>query len=136
MTRARRILLVTVGLSFGGAVLGALAAAVATTFVVVGINVMNHSDFAVTIAPLLVAAVDGAALGAILGPITAWLALRQVPLGRAFLTATIGTTVGALLGTLLPLGSTAGAVLGFVLASAWMRLRTEVSELAETPEIA
>ena len=126
MTRARRILLVTAGLSLAGAVLGALAAVVATTFVLAGIRMTNHLSGVVTFDPFLVTGVEGALCGAILGPITAWVALRRVPLGRALLMATLGTTVGALIGYVLPFGSTVGALVAFVMSSAWMRLRTTV----------
>lgn len=54
----------------------------------------------------------GAALGAVLAPLTSWVFLRRVPLGKAILQTTVGTT--------------AGAVIGLGLDSAGLMLRTGV----------
>ena len=44
---------------------------------------------------------SGALLGAALAPITAWFFLRRVPLGKALLHTTLGTTGGAVVGLVL-----------------------------------
>jgi hypothetical protein len=44
---------------------------------------------------------SGAVLGAVLAPITAWFFLRRVPLGKALLHTTLGTSAGAAVGLLL-----------------------------------
>src|SRR5207237_501925 len=68
----------------------------------------------------------GAELGAVCAPLIAWLLLRYVPLGRAFLGLTIGTILGGLAGWYLlientPLAPIAGAVAGFLIAGITLR---------------
>jgi hypothetical protein len=135
MDRLRRILLVTAGLSVAGAILGALAAVLALILVV--LSTATGSRTWLTISPdmVTVAAADGAIFGTILGPVTAWLALRRVPLGRAMLMTTAGTTAGALLGTPLPFGSYLGAVCGFLVTAYWVRRHARAPELADSPRI-
>lgn len=76
-------------------------------------------------------AAAGAGLGAVLAPLTAWVFLRRVPLGKALLQTTVGTTVGAAIGlgldsagimlkTGVPAG-VVGAIVGFLAAA--IRLR-------------
>ena len=78
-----------------------------------------------------VGAAGGAALGAILAPLTSWVFLRRVPLGKALLQTTVGTTVGAAIGLavdsvgpsygfIIP-ASLAGAILGFLAAATRLR---------------
>src|SRR6059036_3569951 len=43
-----------------------------------------------------------APIGAIIGPPTAWLLLRHVPLGRLFMGTAAGTIVGGVFGWLIP----------------------------------
>jgi hypothetical protein len=73
----------------------------------------------------------GAGLGAVLAPITAWAFLRRVPLGRALVQTSLGTTLGAAVGlvvgtfglaprTSLPAGLV-GALLGFLVAAIHLR---------------
>ena len=47
---------------------------------------------------IAVGAASGAALGAVLAPLTSWVFLRRVPLGAALLQTAVGTTVGAAIG--------------------------------------
>ena len=110
-----RKLLVIAGLSIAGAVAGAAAAALPLMALLLGIN----SD-----APgwILVAfgAVIGGVLGAIVGPLFAWVWLRDVPLGRLIARTFLGTLIGGAIGwlTFHPLAAASGAVLGFLVAAA------------------
>jgi len=81
---------------------------------------------------IAVGAAGGAALGAILAPLTSWVFLRRVPLGRALLQTTVGTTVGAAIGLavdtmgpsrgyIIPV-SLVGAIVGFLAAATRLRL--------------
>ncbi len=47
---------------------------------------------------LAFAAYVGAVLGAVSGPVAAWLLLRDVPLGRVFITSVAGTVFGGVAG--------------------------------------
>ena len=73
----------------------------------------------------------GAALGAVLAPLTSWLFLRRVPLGKALLQTTVGTTLGAAIGLavdsvgpthrfIVP-ASLVGAIVGFLAAATRLR---------------
>ena len=137
MPRVTRILLVTAGLSIAGAFLGALAATIALV-TIVATSVLTTRPWG-TISPdmLIVAAGEGAIFGLLLGPLTAWLALRRVPLGRALVTTTAGTTVGAILGAPLPIaGPMLGAIAGFLVTSFWLRQRKSVRDSAEVSRVA
>jgi hypothetical protein len=123
MLRWGRVALVTVGLTVAGAALGALAAGV-------GGALFAHALFDV---PLLDPSVwlfvsgAGALCGLVLLPMVAWLLLRAVPLGRAFVGVTWGALVGGL-GTALvamdlafPLGAFLGAATGVVGSAVLLR---------------
>jgi hypothetical protein len=121
MSRVGRIVRVTVGLSAAGAVLGALASAGALTAVIGVMALTGKAEFGLTAEVLSVAGRVGALFGMVLGPLTAWLALRRVALGRAMVTTTGATMVGAIVGTPLPFGSILGAFGGFLVATLWLR---------------
>ena len=80
---------------------------------------------------IAVGAAGGAALGAVLAPLTSWGFLRRVPLGKALLQTTVGTTVGAAIGLALDSvglmrsfivpASLVGAVVGFLAAATRLR---------------
>jgi hypothetical protein len=85
-------------------------------------------------------ATAGAALGAVLAPLTSWVFLRRVALGTALLQTTVGTTLGAAIGlgldsaglmlrTGVPAGLV-GAIAGFLAAAIRLRFakRTTVRE--------
>ena len=96
---AGRILAVTLGLAVAGAVCGAVAGVLALSTSLV----LSH-DFEHLEEPLLfaVAATLGAMVGTACVPISYWLLLQGIPLGRAFGGLTIGATVGAVAGWFLP----------------------------------
>ncbi len=80
---------------------------------------------------IAIGAAAGAALGAVLAPLTSWVFLRRVPLGKALLQTTVGTTVGAAIGLALDSGgltqrlgfpaSLLGAIVGFLAAATRLR---------------
>lgn len=87
----------TVGLILAGAVLGGVAGAVALAIALA----VTEGPAAVADADVLAfAAYVGAVLGAVSGPVAAWLLLRDVPLGRVFITSVAGTVVGGVAGWL------------------------------------
>jgi len=81
-----------------------------------------------------IGAAAGAALGAVLAPLTSWVFLRRVPLGKALLQTTVGTTVGAAVGLALDSAgltyrfnipaSLVGAIVGFLAAATRLRFAT------------
>jgi hypothetical protein len=93
--RPIRIVAVTLGLTFAGAVLGGVAGAVALAIALV---VTEGPAAAADTTVLAFAAYVGAVLGAVSGPVAAWLLLREVPLGRAFMGSVAGTVVGGVAG--------------------------------------
>lgn len=119
-----RKLIVTFGLSAGGAIVGAAAGAVASLLaLVVGRVIVSIFDLWV----LAIPATIGAFLGFVLTPIVAWMLLRRVPLGRAFLGLAGGTIAGGVLGFFFPYewdpieGAVVAAVVGFCVAALVLR---------------
>ncbi|MBI4821991.1 MAG: hypothetical protein HY791_37385 [Deltaproteobacteria bacterium] len=125
--RARRILLVTLGLSVAGAVFGAIAFMIAFEVIdsfesnAFGLGTVLRAGFTF-----------GAPLGAVLAPITGWLLLRYVPLGTAFLGLTVGSTIGGLSAFAIHRLGYSGdyfsnplvtAVVGFFIAAVVLRLK-------------
>lgn len=126
--RVRRIASVTAGLAFTGALIGAVLGAL--LLIVWALRMGAAAD--VPDAALLGGAV-GAGLGAVLTPITAWVFLRRVPLGRAMAETAVGTVIGAAAGLVLgsvgwepgaglPAG-VVGALIGFLAAALRLRFR-------------
>jgi len=105
MSRAGRVLSVTVGLVAAGGVCGATAGAVALSIV---LALMGEG---ITLADAGVGALFGAPLGAVTAPLLSWLFLRRVPLGRMFLWCSVGTTIGGTIGGL------PGALLGCLMTA-------------------
>jgi hypothetical protein len=120
-----RVALVTAGLAVTGAVLGAMAGALALGIVFAFTwGPVGLSDLVILIMPAFV----GGFIGFFAAPLAGWLLLRHVPLGRAFTGLALGTVVGGLAGWFLPGNEdlmtqpivTAGA--GFLIAALLMRL--------------
>jgi len=130
---------VTLGLSAGGTIVGAAAGALALGIAMVPSGApASAADLIILSVPAIV----GALLGAVLTPIAAWMLLRRVPLGRAFLVLAAGTIAGGVFGWLLldrifprhwdPIeASVAAAVFGFVVAA--VALRVTVGRRREPP---
>jgi hypothetical protein len=121
MTRIRRIVTVTLGLTLTGAAVGAglggsiLLGWVAATSVH-GLRFPAAQLFGF-------GALYGAAIGAVIAPIASWTLLRRVPLGRAIGGAALGTAIGALVGgSLAVVGPLLGGIAGFVAGVIYLRL--------------
>ena len=114
--RIRRIAAVTAGLAAAGAVVGALVGVgIGMLGVVIAGSSAADAEF------FTFAALFSAAVGAVLGPATAWLLLRHVPFGRAIGATALGTLAGALVGMMIPgpfflYGGLAGFAAGAVAA--------------------
>ena len=127
---ARRITIVTLSLAAVGALFGGLFGAVLGF--VMGVVRRGQPVEGAAMA-ILTTGAGGAALGAVLMPVSGWLLLRHVPLGRALGYATLGTMAGAAIG--LAVGDEwwlGGALIGFTVAAIWLRLFTKA---APTPAI-
>ena len=116
----KRIVAVTAGLAATGAVVGSVLGALTIIgWIVVESRRLTGSDWPV----IGVAAVAGAAIGAVLAPIFAWALLRTVPLGRAILGTAVGTVAGVVVGPLIhAAGLIPGALAGFAIAAVALRL--------------
>lgn len=95
----RRALTVTFGLSILGLICGALLGGVAV-LVDLGRH-LRQADVGGSWGAFSVGAMFGAFVGAILGPLVAWVFLRRVPLCRAIAETALGTLAGILGGALL-----------------------------------
>ena len=138
--RIGRVAAITLSIAAIGAIIGgALGAALLAVWALrLG---LRGTDF---LAGAGVGAAEGAGLGAVLAPITAWAFLRTVPLGRALAQTSIGTTAGAALGlvlgsigmpslTSLPAGLV-GALFGFVAAAIRLRFATRTRRVGAGTE--
>lgn len=120
-----RAVTATLGLSAAGALCGATAGTIA--FAIVVILSQGFTFFSDGVI-LELASAAGAVAGAVGAPLIAWLLLRYVPLGRAFLGLTLGTIAGGVTGwytlaeTHLLFGPVGGAVAGFLAAGIALRL--------------
>jgi hypothetical protein len=126
VTRPARVLLVTLGLTFAGAVLGGVAGAVALA---IALAVTEGPAAAADATVLAFAAYFGAVLGAVAGPAAAWVLLRDVPLGRLFMGSVAGTVIGGVAGWVATTElhqiqyAVIGALTGFFTAVIAMRRR-------------
>src|SRR4029453_7564352 len=127
--RPGRVVSVTLSIAVIGAVIGGVVGAV-----LLGASRPLSFDDAKTAGILAVGGAVGAAMGAVLAPITAWVFLRRVALGKALLQTTIGTTIGAAIGLVfdrialpslrsVPMGI-AAALVGFLAAALRLRFTT------------
>ena len=119
------LVIALVGAAIGGTVGGLLFAAWRSVHSIsIGLGERSKRVIAV-------GAAGGAGLGAVLAPLTSWVFLRRVPLGKALLQTTVGTTVGAAIGLVVDsLGpsygfiipaSLIGAIVGFLAAATRLR---------------
>src|SRR4051812_14798620 len=126
MTRALRIVSVTLGLMGGGFIFGALAggAAFSTVLLLDGEKIWLEA--------FGIGSLYGAPLGAVTAPLLSWVLLRRVPLGLMFAVCSIGTMIGGVTGwiTTPPLGDPVdraliGALIGCVVGAIglWFRVR-------------
>ena len=126
--RVGRVVSITLGIAAVGATIGGVMGAILMAAWQSVVRLILIADGPrVFIAP---GAAAGALLGAVLAPITSWLFLRRVALGKALLDTTVGTTAGAAIGLAVDgtLGarmfvpaSLIGAIVGFLAAA--IRLR-------------
>ncbi len=128
-SRAGRIVAITAALSTVGAIVGAI-----TSVVALGLSLLLHrvgfpGFFSLELG---VAAAFGAAVGAVLAPLEAWLLLRRVPLWRAITETAIGTIIGAVALSFVPYGAIGGAMAGFTAAAIRLRIVTRPSRAALT----
>ena len=93
-----------------------------------------HVDSARTIATLFgIAALVGGAMGAVLGPLVAFVLLPRVPLGRAVAVTALGALLGMVVGAFLRTNYLVTAVAGFLLASVVLRLTSRGRAAAAAP---
>jgi len=124
--RIRRIAAVTAGLMVAGGVFGTIAGVI----VLIAWALMLGEPLIVTLGDLgsvlQLAMVFGGVLGAVLGPIAAWLLMRHVPLGLAVGGTTLGTLAGggvALVATGDPVLAMLYGMGGFGVSAIGLRLR-------------
>lgn len=124
--RIRRIAAVTAGLMVAGGVFGTLAGMIVLIAwtLVLGEPLM---DVVADLGSVLrLAMLFGGVLGAVLGPLAAWLLMRHVPLGLAVGGTTLGTLaggVGALVATGNPFLAMLYGMAGFGISALGLRLR-------------
>ncbi len=128
MARVLRIVGVTAGLIAAGAVFGTLAGAAALS---IGLW-LEHDPWSIAMG-IVIGPIFGGPIGAITAPMLGWLLLRQVALGKMFVSLSAGTTIGGVIGWMTTSGGMqissglAGAFIGCVVAA--IRMRYEVRRL-------
>lgn len=125
--RAKRIVQVTAGLALAGFTFGGIAGAVL-------IFLLGFPADGWTVVPeiLLLGAAFGAVFGIVLGPIGAWLLMRDVPLGLAVGGTTLGTIIGgaAAFVSEAPDSILYGPVAGFAVAAVALRIHARLRRRA------
>jgi len=123
-----RVVVVTAGLALAGAAFGGFAGAIAlATVMVLSGNVAYFSE----LSALEIAAEAGAVLGLISAPLIVWVMLRRVPLGRAFLSLTLGAALGGVFGWFafswldVIFGPTVAAFIGLIASAVALSIRYE-----------
>lgn len=129
--RIRRIAAVTAGLMVAGGVFGTIAGMV----VLIASGMFDGGPFHFTLTDLglllQISIIFGGVLGAVLGPIAAWLLMRHVPLGLAVGGTTLGTLAGggaALVATGNPVIAMLYGMAGFGISAIALRLRVSRRE--------
>jgi hypothetical protein len=134
--RVGRAVSITIAIALVGAVIGgAVGAALFAVWTSLSwVITLDRGDGPSVIA---VGAATGAGLGSVLAPLTSWVFLRRVPLGKALLQTTVGTTLGTVIGlgldgaglmlrTHVPAGLV-GAFVGFLAAAIRLRFATRTA---------
>jgi len=121
MSSIRRILAVTAGLVVAGVVAGALAAGCALALSLV---LMGEWRAAVDIGFWKFAGAVGAIIGGVAAPLSAWLFMRHVPLGRMIAQTTLATIVFGGVGFAMHLNPFIAAPAGFLAAAARLAIVT------------
>lgn len=117
----KRIVVITLGLMVAGFVAGA-AAGVLMMVCCMPFSPLRGWPFEVDM--FVFAGLFGGAVGAVLGPVAAWLLMRHVPLGIAVGGTALGTVAGSAVGALLvgwP-ASFYGGLLGFGVSAVALRI--------------
>ncbi len=122
--RIVRIAAVTAGLVAAGALVGALVGVLAFTVWMLPLADLPR-PYRELAAALPFVGMYGAAMGAVLGPVAAWLLMRRVPLWKAIGGTALGTLAGSLLGLVGDgMMGFPGALLGFAAAAMALRSRS------------
>ena len=125
-----RVAIVTLALVIVGALIGALTSVLA---LVVVLMLRGSPGFPQLMAAIMMAGYVGAAIGAVMAPIVAWVLLRRVPLWRAITQTALGTLLGAIVTSFTFPGPIIGAIIGFTLAAIRLRIVTRPdAALADT----
>jgi hypothetical protein len=125
-----RVAIVTLALVIVGALIGALTSVLA---LVVVLMLRGSPGFPQLLAAIMMAGYVGAAIGAVMAPIVAWVLLRRVPLWRAITQTALGTLLGAIVTSFTFPGPIIGAIIGFTLAAIRLRIVTRPdAALADT----
>ncbi|HEX8318022.1 hypothetical protein [Longimicrobium sp.] len=124
--RIKRIAAVTAGLMVAGGVFGTIAGMV----VLIAWGMFDGGPFHFTLNDLSlllqISVIFGGVLGAVLGPVAAWLLMRHVPLGLAVGGTTLGTLAAggvALVATGEPALAMLYGMAGFAISAIGLRLR-------------
>ena len=122
MSMLLRIVVITLGLAAAGFIAGGVVGVVMMALLLAG-DVVNV--FVWDLVLLGEGGRFGARVGAVLGPIAAWLLMRHVPLWLAIGGTAAGTIAGAVLGLLIGgfEGSFIASLLGFGASAVFLRLR-------------
>ena len=125
----RRNLAVTAGLAAVGGVVGGIMGVLSLALITLAKSVGLIHEGPVGSFNTLFAAAFGAGVGAVLAPIAAWSLMRHVPLWKAILQTTGGTTLGVIIGYLCAplfrvglIGPVVFGVTGFLGAAVRLRL--------------
>lgn len=124
--RIKRIAAVTAGLVVAGGVFGTIAGMIVLFAWGVFVGWAFHFTFNDLSDLLMISIIFGGGLGAVLGPIAAWLLMRHVPLGLAVGGTTLGTLAGggiALVAAGDPVIAMLYGMAGFGVSAIGLRLR-------------
>ena len=121
MTSLRRILAVTIGLTFVGIVAGGLAAAFGWA---ISALLTGHWQAALNPAAWGFTAIVGAFFGAVAAPVTSWIFLRHVPIGKVIYQTTVATALLSGIAFALKLNPFFFALVGFLGAAMRLALVT------------